>query len=235
MFVRRLVMLTLVAVLALSSGPARASSIAADGCDETLFTEMTQRAQSAFDNMDSLVVSINKPPNSIQNFQCARNNFSMWDTGWNGISGIISGIMGAIASWIMSLFGLNMLLPGLTLTESSPFAIVIGWFKSFFEDATNTSEYVCPEIWTDTIGHAMRQVSFGSSSFNPTLGIVQFGSASFDAGNIAKFALTSCLGGMSITFPTGMNFNGLVSSLQTQFMNSVTSYISSLIGMSCFF
>ncbi len=235
MFVRRLVMLTLVAVLALSSAPAHASSIAADGCDETLFTEMTQRAQASFDNMDSLVISINKPPNSIQNFQCARNNFSMWDTGWKGLSGIISGIISAIVSWIMSLFGLRMLLPGLTLTESSPFAIVISWFKSFFQNATNTSEYVCPEIWTDTIGHAMRQVSFGTSSYNPTLGIVQFGSASFDPNNIAKFALTSCLGGMNITFPTGMDFNGLVSALQSQFINSVTAYISSLIGMSCFF
>jgi hypothetical protein len=154
--------LVLTVCLVFFAAPAGATGVGADGCDEALFGEMKNSAQTGFDEMDRVVGQLMRAPNSAQNYDCARDQFNIWDS---GNLGGVGGLLASALSSVMSMFGISSLGGGITLTESAGgWSIIIKIINTFFNTFGQFNELICTDMWDDTLGYAMAPVDFGGGS-----------------------------------------------------------------------
>jgi hypothetical protein len=98
-----------------------------DPCAPDVMTDLTNSAQTGFNNLNSLVTDLMKPPQSAASLPCMRDLFNIWDTDLlSGPAGILTSLGGVFSSMISSIFPFSSLLPGITLTEASPYKLILG-------------------------------------------------------------------------------------------------------------
>ncbi len=124
-----------------------------DPCAPDVMTDLTNSAQTGFDNLNGLVTSLMKPPQSAASSGCMRDLFNIWDTDLLGTLG------GAIASFISSIFPFSSLLPGITLTEASVYKPIMAMVNKMI--SSNLDKLVCQDLWKGIQG-AMGPVTINS-------------------------------------------------------------------------
>jgi hypothetical protein len=125
-----------------------------DPCAPDVMTDLTNSAQTGFDNLNGLVTSLMKPPQSAASSGCMRDLFNIWDTDLLGTLG------GAIASFISSVFPFASLLPGITLTEASVYKPIMSLVNTMI--SSNLDKLVCQDLWKGIQG-AMGPVTINSN------------------------------------------------------------------------
>lgn len=165
----RAVVLFLSGLLAFSSLPA--SAAAPDPCAADVMTELTNSAQTGFDNLNGLVTQLMKPPQSAASSDCMRDLFNIWDTD------LLATLGGAIASFISSIFPFSSIMPGITLTEASAYKPIMDLVNTMI--SSNLDKLVCKDLW-DGIRGAMGPVTINSDG---TFGYAGPMGLSFSAGS----------------------------------------------------
>lgn len=179
-----------------------APTVAADGCDEQLFTEMSDAANRGIEQSDDIIYALHRPPSSMQQFDCATTNANVWRVSFanrlkNAITSAINNILSLFLS-ILDPFGvITALLNSLsfTLSGAGPFNSLMDLIQVDLKLPAVLSALMCPEMWTDGLASALRKVSFG-------------------IGNGRAVANFGPLGTFSVDCSGNMRFNGnLISSL----------------------
>ena len=110
-----------------------------DPCAPDIMTDLTNSAQTGFDNLNTLVTTLMKPPQSAPTSGCMQDLFHIWDTDLLGTLG------GAISSFVSSIFPFSSLLPGITLTEASVYNPIMKMVNTMIR--SNLDKLVCQELW----------------------------------------------------------------------------------------
>lgn len=138
----------------LAFAPVSAWAAPPDPCAPDVMTDLTNSAQTGFDNLNSLVTDLMKPPQSAASSGCMRDLFNIWDTDLLGTLG------GAIAGFINNIFPFAALLPGITLTEASVYKPIMALVNSMISN--NLDKLVCQDLWKGIQG-AMGPVTINSN------------------------------------------------------------------------
>ena len=171
-----------------------------DPCDDTLWENMVTNANEGFQKMDTLVRELHQPPAPLQNYKCARESMDVWSADWgSSIASIIQNFFSSILGWLMSIldpFGIiSSLLSNvsLTLSGASPFNTLVsnfgglGKFSELFQNPAKSSSLVCADMWTDTLGNAMKPITFSANN----------NSVKLSYGSLAKFKVDCSTGKLS--------------------------------------
>lgn len=148
--------------------------VAIAGCAPDILGDMRDSGQTTAGNLDSLVNNLIKLPQASGSFDCMRDLFNVWDTD------LLATLGGAVAGYFANLFPFAALMPGITLTEASPYKPIMALVNNMINQ--NLGQLVCKDLWGG-VAQAMTPVKLlGNGSFNfgatPGVGLaVAIGSA----------------------------------------------------------
>lgn len=145
-------------------------AVAIAGCAPDIMSAMRDNGQQTVTNLDTLVGTLIKPAQPAGSSNCMRNLFNVWDT-----DSLTSGaVAGAISSYVSSIFPFSSIMPGITLTGSSPYAPIMSLVNTML--SSSLDKLVCTDLWKG-IAQASTKINLngdGSFSFDvpsmPSLG-----------------------------------------------------------------
>lgn len=171
MLKNRMIALMVAVFLVCSTGSALAQTTPTqpDPCAPDVLAALTTSAQEGFDNLNELVTNIMKPPQSAASSDCMRNLFNVWDID------LIGTIGGVVANMINSVLPYSNLLPGITLTQSSVYAPIMGLVNDMLDK--NLGSLVCQDLWKG-VRTAMGPVTINADG---TFGVAGPAALTFDS------------------------------------------------------
>lgn len=132
-----------------------------EGCAPDILNSMRDNGQQALSNLDNITNTLIKLPQPATGSDCIRDILNVWDID------LLASLGGAIAGYIDSYLPFSSFMPGITLTQSSSYGIIMNLVNDMLKN--NMNKLICTDIWKG-VAQARAAVTLkgdGSFSFAP--------------------------------------------------------------------